>query len=283
MTPFSAAAVRFFSVVTCFCSDLTCAASDFSVGPLLELAPAGDATSKTMAAMAAIATTCFMSSSPLEPRLFGPQYATRSAREQRALELEQRALAVEPAGVADERARGADDTVARQHDRDGVPVHDRADGAGCSGAAGALGERAVGRQLAVRDARELVEHGAAELAGGAEVDLVLEVAPRAGEGLVALEGGLVGRRRRAEHARAEEAGEALGLGFRVGVVVDLADATAGDRDEQLADRGLVQLVGDVEQAFRGGGVAEPAVERGGDGHESSFFRSRRTPDDAAWR
>ena len=30
----SSLAARFFSVVTCFCSDLTCAASDFSVGPL---------------------------------------------------------------------------------------------------------------------------------------------------------------------------------------------------------------------------------------------------------
>ena len=65
--------------------------------------------------------------------------------------------------------------------------------------------------------------------------------------------------------------EALGLGVRVGVVVDLADAALGDGDEQLADGRVVQLVGDVEQALGGGGVAEAAVELGGDGHESSFL------------
>ena len=42
--------------------------------------------------------------------------------------------------------------------------------------------------------------------------------------------------------------------------------------------------GDVEQPGRGGRVAKTAVELGGDLHASpSFLRSRRIPDEAAWR
>src|SRR5690349_23288606 len=126
-----------------------------------------------------------------------------------ALELEQRALALEPAGIADKRAGRADHPVARQDDRHRVAVHDRADGAGRPRPAGALGERAVGRHLAVRDARELPEHGAPELARGAEIDLELELLARAGEVLVELATDLVGRPRRAQDARAEDPGQAL--------------------------------------------------------------------------
>jgi hypothetical protein len=57
----------------------------------------------------------------------------------------------------------------------------------------------------------------------------------------------------------------------------------GDGDEQPADGSVVQLVRDVEQALGGGGLAEAAVELGGNGLGSSFLRSRRTPDDAACR
>ena len=148
-------------------------------------------------------------------------------------------------------------------------------------AAGARGERAVGRQLAVGHTRELLEHGTAEFARRAEVELKLELLPLAGEVLVELPPHLVGGAWRAEHAGAEEPSQALGLCVRVGVVVDLADAAPGDGYEQLADRCVVQVVGDVEQALRGGGVAEAPVELGRDGHESSFLRSRRTPDEAA--
>jgi len=57
----SSAVARFFSVVTCFCRPLICAASDFSVGPLLWLAPAGEAaSSRATAATVAMARTCLM-------------------------------------------------------------------------------------------------------------------------------------------------------------------------------------------------------------------------------
>ena len=44
------------------------------------------------------------------------------------------------------------------------------------------------------------------------------------------------------------------------------------------------VVPGVEQSLGGRGRAEALVERSGEGHgESSFCRSRRTPEDAAWR
>jgi len=173
--------------------------------------------------------------------------------------------------------------VAREHDRHRVAVHDSADRAGGAGPAGPGGERAVGRHFAVRDTGELVEDGTAELARGAEVDRQVELAPLPGEVLVELASCLVGRAGRAQHARSEGASEPLRLHIRVGVEMDLADAVIGDCDEQPPDRGVVQLVGDVEQPLGSGGVAEATVELCGNVHDSSFRRKRRTPDDAAWR
>ena len=69
----SASASFFFSVVTCFCSDLICAWSDFSVGPFVEPAPAGDATSSTTAATAPIVSTCLIPCLPVEPRVGSAQ------------------------------------------------------------------------------------------------------------------------------------------------------------------------------------------------------------------
>ena len=57
----------------------------------------------------------------------------------------------------------------------------------------------------------------------------------------------------------------------------------GRGDEQLADGGVGQVVGDVDQTLAVGGVAEAAVEVDGNGHAISFLRRRRTPADAAWR
>ena len=71
---------------------------------------------------------------------------------------EERDLPVEPTGVADEVAARAHDAVARENDRDPVPVHHRAHGSCCSGAADARGELAVRRRLAVRHTSELLEH-----------------------------------------------------------------------------------------------------------------------------
>src|SRR5439155_16153252 len=95
--------------------------------------------------------------------------------------------------------------------------------------------------------------------------------------------GLVGRPWRAEHPRPKGPRELLLLEVGLRVVRDLAQAADGYGHEQPPDWGIDQVVGDVEQPFGGRGVAEACVKLGRDGHESSFLRSRRTPEDAAWR
>ena len=82
----------------------------------------------------------------------------------------------------------------------------------------------------------------------------------------------------AQDARPERVRDPLQLELRR--VRDPAEAAVGRGDEQLPDRRVVELVRDVEQPLGGGGLAEAAVEIGGDGaHRLSFFRRRRTPDD----
>ena len=127
----------------------------------------------------------------------------------------------------------------------------------------------------------MVEHLAAELAGQPQVERELELVPLALEVLVQLPPRLVGRPRRAEHPRAEGPRELLLLALGFGVVGDLAEAAIGHGHEQPPDGRVDQVVGDVEQPFGGRGVAEACVKLGRDRHESSFFRSRRTPEDAA--
>ena len=80
-------------------------------------------------------------------------------------------LPLQPARVADQGSIGSDDPVAGQHDRDGVAVHDRPHRPRGPRLAGAGGELAVGCHLAERDATQLLEHRAAEVAGEAEVDV----------------------------------------------------------------------------------------------------------------
>jgi hypothetical protein len=79
-----------------------------------------------------------------------------------------------------------------------------------------------------------------------------------------------------------EAGEALHLGLGVRIEGDLAEAALGRGDEERADRGVGQIVGDVEQVLRSRPVAEGKVGLGGNGHVI-LLRSRRTPEEAAWR
>ena len=50
-----------------------------------------------------------------------------------------------------------------------------------------------------------------------------------------------------------------------------------------ADRRFDHVEADVDEAERERGVAESAVEVGGDGHDVILLRSRRTPVDVAWR
>ena len=64
---------------------------------------------------------------------------------------------------------------------------------------------------------------------------------------------------------------------------DRGDAAIGGCDEELADRRVDDVVADVDEVERRGGVSETAVEVGSDGHEVILLRMRRTPVDVAWR
>src|SRR5262249_34504495 len=123
----------------------------------------------------------------------------------RSFQLEQSLFSRQPAAVAGEAAARADDSVAREHDRDRVAVHDRPDGARGTWMLGAAGQLAVRRQLAVRNVRELVEHAAREARADAEVDREVELPAPMLEVLVELPPRLVDASRRAEHANADGA------------------------------------------------------------------------------
>ena len=126
-------------------------------------------------------------------------------------------------------------------------------------------------------------------AAAAQVDVQLEALAPAVEVLVELALGARDRRMGAKDAWAERARERVELLLGVWAKPDAAEATLGGGDEQRADRRVDDVEAHVEQAFRGGGLAEAAVELGRDGHgvpptESSVWaRRRRIPDDAAWR
>src|SRR5580765_1550562 len=200
----------------------------------------------------------------------------------RALEPEQLFLAVETAGVADELAVRADHAVARKDDRQWVSVHHRADRARRARPRRACGQLAVRDDLSVRDARKLPKHAAVEVREAGDVDRKVEGVPLALEVLVELAPRGIDRLRRAQHAHAEVARELLELALRVRVVGDPAEPARARGDEQRADRRVDEVEGGVEQALRGGGVAEATIEFGGNSvHESSFCRNRRMPAEAA--
>ena len=106
--------------------------------------------------------------------------------------------------------------------------------------------------------------------------------PAAGEVLVQLAADVVERAAGAQHARAEVAGELVERG--VGRKAIRQRPRSVDGDEQVADRRVGDVVGDVDETSRSRGLAEARVEIGGDRHACSFQqRMRRTPDEAAWR
>src|SRR5262249_14191416 len=194
---------------------------------------------------------------------------------------EGRPLPLDPAGVPDERTARTDDAVARKHDRDRVAVHRAADCAGCLRPADLRGQSAVGRYLPVRNPCELAERLAAESGHRRKVEREVEYPPVPLEVLVQLVADLVHAARDAQDAGAEVVDQlAEGVVRPVG---DPAEAAVGDCDEQLSGRGVGQVVGDVEETFAVGDVAEAAVEIGRDGHLVSLLRRRRTPAEAAWR
>ena len=198
----------------------------------------------------------------------------------RALELEQLLLAIEPAGVADQRPVRADHAVAREHDRDRVAVHDDPNGAGGLRAMGLGGEGSIGRELAVGNLGEKLQHLAVELARHSQIERELELRARALEVLAQLAARRIDRLCCAEDAKAERLREFLRRMLGVRVVRDSAQAPIGRCYEQRPDRRVGEVVRDVEQPRRGRGLTEALVERGGDGN-CILLLSLRTPDEAA--
>ena len=210
----------------------------------------------------------------------------RELLEQRALELEQRSLASQPAAVAGELAVRADDAVAREHDRDRVAVHHRADRAGGPRPADLRGERAVrrrpGRTERVRARRSTLP---VERRRAAQVERRARTRAPALEVLVELAPHGVERPRRAQHAHAERAREPLERRARA-----RRRRRCGTRPRSVAatSSGADRRVDDVVARRRAGprcgcGLAEAAVELRRTVMQSSLLRSRRTPDEAAWR
>src|SRR5947208_13921228 len=102
------------------------------------------------------------------------------------LELEQLLLDVEAARIAGQAPARADDTVAREHDRNRIPMQGAADGAGRTRPADPACEGTVGRQPTVRDLCELGQHELLERRQDGDVRLELEGLAPALEVLVKL-------------------------------------------------------------------------------------------------
>src|SRR5258708_6803028 len=110
--------------------------------------------------------------------------------------------------------------MAREHDRDGVAVHDRSDRTRGLRLARLCRQGAVGRDLTEGHASELLEHRAAEVAREAQVDIEVEPLALAGEVLVELPASGIDWPRRAKHPRAEAPCEPLALQARHGRIGD---------------------------------------------------------------
>ena len=136
---------------------------------------------------------------------------------------------------------------------------------------------AVGR-LAVRDEGELLEHRRVERrraqverrarSRAPLLEVLVELAPRLGRAAGTR------RTRGAERARdplARARGE-----YEIRQRPRSVAATSS-----CADRRVVELVRDVDEPLGGGGLAEAAVEIGGDVLTALLLRRRRTPDDVA--
>ena len=105
------------------------------------------------------------------------------------------------------------------------------------------------------------------------LEVLVELATEGGHG-----------RRGAKNADSERGGQRIELAFGLRIEGDPADAALAGGNKKRADRRVREVVGDVQELCRGGGLPEAAVESvGNGGHEVSFLRSRRTPDEAAAR
>ena len=89
--------------------------------------------------------------------------------------------------------------------------------------------------------------------------------------------------RGAQDPAARQPGETVELTVGICVERDSQEPLLGRRDEQRTDRRVDDVEAGVEQAGPRGGLAEAAIEVGGNGHPFLLARSRRTPVDAAWR
>ena len=131
--------------------------------------------------------------------------------------------------------------------------------------------------------RELVQHLPGERCRAAQVDVEGEGAAAAVEVLVELAARRVDARGRAQDARAERARQPLEVQLGIGVEEDAGEPAVGRGDEQRADRGVDDVEADVEEPLGRCGLRGSA---GRDQARRSWIlpvRSRRTPDEAAWR
>src|SRR6185295_9695773 len=100
-----------------------------------------------------------------------------------AFQLEEKELALGAADVVAEPAVLGDDPVARDDDRNGILAQDRAHFLETFRPARSNGDLLIAPRPAVRDLARLAEHAADERGGAAdgEIELHVELAPRAGE------------------------------------------------------------------------------------------------------
>ncbi len=120
----------------------------------------------------------------------------------------------------------------------------------------ARGEGAVGRRLPCGTRASRFRISRLNGAGLAEVDGQLELRALAVEVLVELAADGLDRLRGAQDLDAECLGEPFSLTLGLRIEGDPAQAPVGRRDEQRPDRRVGEVVGDVEQAGRGGRLAE---------------------------
>ena len=182
------------------------------------------------------------------------------------------ALHVEPAGVARQRSARSDDAMARQHDRDRVSVHHRADGARRARAPG-LRWRARRRSSSRRRERAPARaarrawNGATRRSSGRSKSRRSPSKYSSSSRRTSSSGE---RRSRAPKSRASELSAVLGR------VRDAADAAVGRGDEERPDRRVDDVVADVDESLANCRRAEPRVELRRDVHVSSSVCGRRT-------
>ena len=171
------------------------------------------------------------------------------------------ALASEPPEVPAHAAVRSDDAVARHDNGQRVRGACSTDGADRFGTTRELGDGRIAGGVAVRDVREVLQHGRAEAGRQSPVEGQVECSPASSEVLVELAGGRVETGWMAQDARADPIGQRLqdAIVILVGVG-NPHQSGVGGGEQQTADRAVDRAVGDIEETFGLGCCRESAVE-----------------------